>query len=47
MPRVPTVEEQIKISGLLTSIDNLITIHQHKLEKMKEYKKGLLQQMFV
>ena len=29
------------------NLDSLITLHQRKLEAMKEYKKGLLQQMFV
>ena len=44
---VPCIEEQKTISGFLDNIDNLITLHQRKLELMKEYKKGLLQQMFI
>ena len=39
--------EQHAIGLLLTSLDTFITLHQRKLEAMKEYKKGLLQQMFV
>ena len=39
--------EQVKIGDYLDQLDNLITLHQRKLEKIKELKKGLLQQMFV
>ena len=42
-----TKEEQAKIGGFFDDLDNVIILHQRKLEKMKEYKKGLLQQMFV
>ena len=45
--RVPSLEEQNIISDFLTNLDTLITLHQRKLEAMKEFKKGLLQQMFV
>ena len=44
---IPDIDEQRKIGKYMTQLDNLITLHQRKLEKMKEYKKGLLQQMFV
>ena len=40
-------DEQIKISKLLTDLDNLITLHQRKLEKLKEVKKSMLEKMFV
>lgn len=40
-------EEQSTIARFLTNLDTLITLHQRKLEAMNEYKKGLLQQMFV
>jgi len=43
---VPQTEEQSKIGGFLSKIDNLITLHQRKLEGIKEYKKGMLQKMF-
>ena len=43
----PSIDEQKKIGEYLESIDNLITLHQRKLDQVKEYKKGLLQQMFV
>lgn len=42
----PSIEEQNKIVELLANIDNLITLHQRKLDSIKEYKKGLLQKMF-
>ena len=41
------IDEQNRIGDYLSILDNLITLHQRKLEQMKEYKKGLLQQMFV
>ena len=44
---VPSVEEQTKIGEYFDNLDNLITLHQRKLEAMKECKKGLLQKMFV
>ena len=44
---LPNVDEQKKISDYLESLDNLITLHQRKLEWAKQYKEGLLQQMFV
>ena len=40
-------EEQEKIGGYFEDLDNLITLHQRKLDEIKEYKQGLLQQMFV
>ena len=44
---VPTVEEQRLIGALLDSLDNLITLHQRKLEKLKNIKKSMLESMFV
>ena len=40
------IEEQIKISSLFKQLDNTITLHQRKLEKLQELKKGYLQKMF-
>lgn len=40
------IVEQIKISNLLTNIDNLITLHQRKCDKLMELKKSLLEKMF-
>ena len=44
---MPSVEEQRKISSYLTHLDNLITLHQRKLEKLKQFKSGLLDKMFI
>lgn len=43
----PKPLEQIKLAQFFDGLDALISLHQRKLEAMKEYKKGLLQQMFV
>lgn len=44
---MPSIDEQRKISDYIDTLDTLISLHQQKLDEMKEYKKGLLQQMFV
>ena len=44
---VPTVEEQQKIGAFLDQLDNLITLHQRKYEKLKQIKKSMLEKMFV
>ena len=44
---LPSVEEQQKIGAYLDNLDNLITLHQRKCDKLKEYKMAMLQQMFV
>ncbi len=41
------IDEQRKIGDFFKSIDNLITLHQRKLETLTTIKKSLLQQMFV
>ncbi|MGT2979803.1 restriction endonuclease subunit S [Streptococcus alactolyticus] len=43
---LPSYREQLKISAFLTNIDKLITLHQRKLDLLKEQKKGFLQKMF-
>lgn len=43
---VPALDEQIKIGTFFGQIDNLFTLHQSKLELLKETKKSLLQKMF-
>ena len=43
----PTLAEQQKIANFLSSIDEKIELNEKKLEKLKAYKKGLLQKMFV
>ena len=43
----PRLKEQNKIGLLFTNIDNLITLHQHKIDNLKLLKRALLQKMFV
>ena len=40
-------KEQKKIGDYFRNLDNLITLHQRKLEKLKRIKKSLLEKMFV
>jgi len=44
---VPSIKEQKKIADFLTSIDEKIEAEERKLEQAKQFKKALLQQMFV
>ena len=44
---LPSIEEQRVIGEYLESIDNLITLHQRKYEKLKQIKKSMLEKMFV
>ena len=44
---LPSTSEQKIIGEFFYRLDNLITLHQRKLDHLKELKKGLLQQMFV
>ena len=43
----PSVDEEVCISNLLTKFDEIITLHQRKLDHLQLQKKALLQQMFV
>ena len=43
----PTIDEQRKIGKYFSSLDNLITLHQRKLDTLKKFKQGMLQQMFI
>ncbi|ELC8453213.1 restriction endonuclease subunit S [Clostridium perfringens] len=45
--QIPCLEEQRKIVNFLSNIDNIIEKENKKLEELKQWKKGLLQQMFV
>lgn len=44
---IPCLEEQQKIADFLSAYDEAITYAKQELDKWKELKKGLLQQMFV
>ena len=44
---VPSIEEQRKIGAFLDNLDSLITLHQRKLDKLKEVKAALLEKLLV
>ena len=44
---VPSYEEQEKVGDFIEKLDNLITLHQRKLDTLKKFKQGMLQQMFI
>ena len=43
---IPNIEEQEQIGTYFRTINNLITLHQRKLEKLKTFKKAMLDKMF-
>lgn len=43
----PLLQEQEKIANFLSSIDKKIKLEEEKLELQQEYKKGLMQRMFI
>lgn len=45
--RLPCLQEQQKIANFLSTIDKKLEKEEEKLEALKTWKKGLLQQMFV
>lgn len=44
---IPLKSEQQKIGNFFKQLDDTITLHQRKLDLLKEMKKGFLQKMFV
>lgn len=44
---VPTLAEQKQIGTLLNTLDKFITLHQRKLDKLKNLKQAYLNEMFV
>ena len=44
---LPSLSEQSQIGAFFKKIDNLITLHQSKLEKLQKIKKSMLESMFV
>ena len=44
--RVPKYEEQKRIASYIETLDNLITLHQRKFEKLTNVKKSMLEKMF-
>lgn len=43
----PAIQEQTKIANFLTALDDKINHNQTQLDAVKQYKQGLLQQLFV
>ena len=44
---IPSLAEQQQIGTYFRNLDTLITLHQRKLEKLKNIKKSMLQKMFL
>ena len=44
---IPSITEQRVLGDYLEQLDNLITLHQRELEKLKNLKKACLEKMFV
>ena len=44
---IPNIDEQRVLGQYLEQLDHLITLHQRKLEKLKNLKKACLEKMFV
>ena len=44
---IPSITEQRVLGAYLEQLDNLITLHQRELEKLKNLKKACLEKMFV
>lgn len=45
--QIPSIQEQQKIAEFLTSLDNLIESKQKQISQAEEWKKGLMQGLFV
>ena len=44
---IPSANEQDEIGEYFKNLDYLITLHQRKLEKLKNIKKSCLEKMFI
>ncbi|PST47497.1 restriction endonuclease subunit S [Bifidobacterium callitrichos] len=44
--RIPAVKEQQQLIGFFSHLDDLITLHQRKYDKLVVFKKAMLEQMF-
>ena len=42
-----TMEEQVTIGSFFSNLDSLITLHQRKLDKLRQIKRSMLEKMFV
>ncbi|GAB6172933.1 hypothetical protein JCM15765_24110 [Paradesulfitobacterium aromaticivorans] len=45
--RIPKIEEQQQIAGLLDSVNNLINLYAVKVQKLKQIKSACLDEMFI
>ncbi|MBC2254391.1 restriction endonuclease subunit S [Listeria ivanovii] len=45
--KLPSLKEQIKIGTFFLELDNTITLHQRKLQKLQNIKKAYLNEMFI
>ena len=45
--KYPNIEEQNRIANIFSNLDKKMDFETNRLTKLKEYKKGLLQQMFI
>ncbi|MBZ4204569.1 restriction endonuclease subunit S, partial [Mycoplasma tauri] len=45
--KMPSLKEQFLVGNVFSNIDSLITLHQRKLEKLKNIKNMLLEKMFA
>lgn len=45
--RIPKIEEQRQIAGLLDSVNNLIDLNAEKVQKLKQIKSACLNKMFI
>ena len=45
--RLPSLDEQATISNIFYQIDKILSLHQRKLDLLKQLKKGFLQKMFA
>ncbi|SDQ31706.1 type I restriction enzyme, S subunit [Streptococcus equinus] len=44
---IPSLKEQKLVGSYFSTLDNLITLHQRKLDKLKTLKKAMLEKMFI
>ena len=45
--KIPSLKEQKRIAFCIASLDEEIKLFEDKHQKLQEYKKGLMQKMFV
>ena len=43
----PCLEEQVRIASLIDHVSNVITVNEEVLDRLLNYKRGLLADMFI